>query len=29
MLFMCPYCLKFQIARVKVAKTNMKFENWP
>ena len=25
MLLICPYCLKFQIARVKAAKTNMKF----
>ena len=25
MLFMCPYCLKFQIARVKAAEANMKF----
>ena len=25
MLLMCPYCLKFQIARVQAAKTNMTF----
>ena len=29
MLLICPYCLKFQIARVSAAKTNLRFENWP